>query len=48
MFKHYKNIYKLLFSTVSERSQSDALHKIRPPDIENKRGSYLSSAVPNL
>lgn len=31
-----------------ERSQSDALHKLRPPDIENKRGSYLSSAVPNL
>lgn len=31
-----------------ERSQSDALHKIRPPDIENKRTSYLSSPVPDL
>ncbi|KAF6215186.1 hypothetical protein GE061_009938 [Apolygus lucorum] len=31
-----------------ERSQSDALSKIRAPDIENKRASYVATPISNI
>ncbi|BES89252.1 Hypothetical protein domain [Nesidiocoris tenuis] len=31
-----------------ERSHSDALNKIRPPDMENKRASYVSTPITNI
>ncbi|XP_014253464.1 uncharacterized protein LOC106668842 isoform X1 [Cimex lectularius] len=31
-----------------ERSQSDALNKIRAPDIENKRASYVSTVISQI